>query len=138
MTGHEDDAVLLVRATGEPWQEPAQVGYLGEADMQQMLAEQPSLIPGVSAQAHAAREFHTGVGPSDVVVVDQDGSVTVVECKLASNVEIRRKIVGQVLDYAARVWRMPLADFDSRWRGPTWRTWASSRRHGKWADGGSS
>lgn len=111
-----DDAVILVRASGEPWQAPSQVGYLSEADMQQMLAEQPSLIPGVGPHALAAREFSTGVGPSDVVVVDQDGSITVVECKLASNAEVRRKIVGQVLDYAARLWRMPLTDFDARWK----------------------
>lgn len=79
--------------------------------------EQPSLIPGVGTRAFAAREFHTGVGPSDVIDADADadGSVTVVECKLASNVEIRRKIVGQVLDYAARIWRMPLVDFEARW-----------------------
>ncbi len=84
--------------------------------MQQMLAEQPSLIPGVGAQSLAAREFHTGVGPSDVVVVDGDGGVAVVECKLASNVQVRREIVGQVLDYAARLWRMPLTDFEARWK----------------------
>lgn len=107
---------MLVRAAGETWREPQQVGYLSEADMQTMLAEQPSLIPGVGPHALAARELHTGVGPSDVVVVDVDGAVTVVECKLASNVEVRRKIVGQVLDYAARLWRMPLSDFESRWK----------------------
>jgi len=116
MPATNDDATILVRATGEQWQEPSRVGYLSEADMQQMLAEQPSLIPGVGPHALAAREFSTGVGPSDVVVVDQDGSVTVVECKLASNAEVRRKIVGQVLDYAARLWRMPLTDFDARWK----------------------
>jgi RecB family endonuclease NucS len=97
------DATILVRADGEAWREPSQAGYLSEADMQEMLAEQPSLIPGVGHQAGAAREFYTGVGPSDVVVVDLNGTITLVECKLASNVEIRRKIVGQVLNYAARL-----------------------------------
>lgn len=116
MPASNDDPVLLVRSAGEPWQVPAQVGYLGEADLQRMLADQPSLIPGVGPHALAAREFSTGVGPSDIVVVDQDGSVTVVECKLASNAEVRRKIVGQVLDYASRLWRMPLADFEARWK----------------------
>jgi len=51
MTGHEDDVVILVRSSGETWQAPAQVGYLSEADMQHMLAEQPSLIPGVGPHA---------------------------------------------------------------------------------------
>jgi len=116
MTASNDDQVMLVRSVGESRQAPQQVGYLGEAEMQRMLADQPSLVPGVSAQAAAAQEFQSGVGPSEVVVVDVDGSVTVVECKLASNVEVRRKIVGQVLDYVARLWRMPIADFEARWR----------------------
>lgn len=115
MSGPEE-ANLLVRASGQPWQQPSAVGYLNEADLQAMLAEQPSLIPGVSAEASAVREFHTGVGPSDVIIVDTNGQVTVVECKLASNAEIRRKIIGQVLDYAARLWRMPVVDFDAQWR----------------------
>lgn len=116
MTNPANESAILVRAEGESWREPSQAGYLSEADMQEMLAEQPSLIPGVGHQALAAREFYTGVGPSDVVVVDLDGTITLVECKLASNVEIRRKIVGQVLDYAARMWRMPLTDFEARWK----------------------
>lgn len=43
--------MILVRSSGETWQAPAQVGYLSEADMQHMLAEQPSLIPGVGPHA---------------------------------------------------------------------------------------
>lgn len=80
-----------------------------------MLAAQPALLPGVADGARAVTEFGTRVGPSDIVVVGVDGDVTVVECKLASNEEARRKIVGQVFDYAARIWKMPAAEFEARW-----------------------
>lgn len=106
---------LVVRSAGEAWQPASRSGFLSEAELQALFVEQPSLVPDVSPQAVAVSEFSTDVGPSDVVIVDQDGSLTVVECKLATNVEIRRKIVGQVLDYAANLWRMPLADFEQRW-----------------------
>ena len=62
------------------------------------------------------REVQTGAGPLDVMVIDTIGQVTLVECKVASNAQIRREIVGQVLDYASSLWRMPFAEFDGRWR----------------------
>lgn len=107
---------MLVRTGQAPWQQPQSSGYLNEAELQTMLAEQPSLIPGVGPGAVAVRELQSGVGPTDVCVVDGDGSVTVVECKLTTNQEARRKIIGQVLDYASRLWRMDVEDFDARWR----------------------
>lgn len=87
-----------------------------------MLYLQPSLIEGVSVGAIAVREFSTGVGPADLVIVDANGSVTVVECKLASNAEIRRTIIGQVFDYAARLAELSPAEFIEQWqrqKGPS-------------------
>ena len=77
--------------------------------------EQPSLIDGIRQEAVAVREFSTGVGPTDLVVVDTDGTITVVECKLARNQEIRRTIMGQVLDYAARLAELTPEDFQRQW-----------------------
>lgn len=112
----DDGARLLVRHPGEEWAPPSVVSYQGEAHLQEVLGAQPSLIPGVGATPVAVREIQTGSGPLDVLVVDADGQVTIVECKLASNAQIRREIVGQVLDYASSLWRMPLDDLDTRWR----------------------
>jgi hypothetical protein len=53
-----------------------------------------------------------GSGSTDLLGVDSDGNVYIVECKLASNSEIRRKVIGQVLEYAAFLWNMPYEDFD--------------------------
>ena len=79
------------------------------------MAEHPGLIPGASDTAATCREFPTDSGPVDVVVVGGDGTVTIVETKLASNGEIRREIVAQVLDYAAQLAQLSSADFIARW-----------------------
>lgn len=107
---------ILVRQNGAAWRQPTSTGYLNEAELRDMLRQQPSLIPGIGPGAVAVTEFQSGIGPTDMCVVDGDGAITLVECKLASNPEIRRKIIGQVLDYAARLWRMEIEEFDSRWR----------------------
>lgn len=107
---------MLVRVGSGTWTAPATTGYGSEAELQQLLASHPALLPGVDADARAVVEFSTRVGPSDVVVVGVSGDITVVECKLASNDEARRKIVGQVFDYASRLWKMPFAEFASRWQ----------------------
>lgn len=106
---------LLVRRDGEIWREPENSGYTDEAHLQNILLAHPWLIPGVSRAAQVCIELQSGVGPSDVVAVDLVNGLTLVECKLASNREIRREIIGQVLDYASRFWRMSVQDFDARW-----------------------
>ncbi|SET21985.1 hypothetical protein [Geodermatophilus poikilotrophus] len=108
-------ADVLVRTTGGGrWERPATEGYLSEYELQEILGAQPSVIDGIE-NAVALREFSTGVGPADLVIVDGTGTITVVECKLARNQEIRRTIMGQVLDYASRLAEMTPEDFVSRW-----------------------
>lgn len=63
----------------------------------------------------ACREFQTEGGPADVVVLDVNGELTIVECKLASNPQIRREIVGQLFDYASCFWKMDIVDFIDSW-----------------------
>lgn len=109
---------LLIRSSGDSsWREPAGRGYDNEVALQTILVEHPDLVPGVDGSAIACREFSSGVGPADVVVLDAEGSITVVECKLSANAEVRRTVVGQVLDYASRLWQMDIADFERRWQG---------------------
>lgn len=108
---------LLIRTTGEgTWREPSGRGYDNEAALQAILAEHPDLVPGVDGAAIACREFESTVGPADVVILDGEGAITVVECKLRTNAEARRTVVGQVLDYASRLWQMDVDEFELRWR----------------------
>ncbi|MGY1840253.1 MULTISPECIES: hypothetical protein [unclassified Modestobacter] len=122
MSSPRGNVDVLVRHEGGAWSAPTSCGYEKEAELQQLLHLQPSLIEGVSQAAVAVREFSTGVGPADLVIVDADGSITVVECKLASNADIRRTIIGQVFDYAARLAELTPVDFTEQWqrqRGPS-------------------
>lgn len=107
---------ILFRQNGGHWNQPTSVGYALEAELQQILAEHPELIPGVSDQAQTCTEFRSGAGPADVIVIDTAGQITLVECKLAANPQIRREIVGQMFDYASALWRMDIDDFTHRWR----------------------
>ena len=113
---------ILIRKDNEPWREPEKSGYTDEAHLQSILQEHPWLIPGVKKNAHVCIEFQSGVGPSDVVAIDLENGLTLVECKLASNREVRREIIGQVLDYASRFWRMSIEDFDAQWISRTGRS----------------
>lgn len=108
-------AEMLIRVDGGPWREPSGTGYASESALQGLLADHPTLVPGLSADAVVCQQFQSGVGPADLVAVDGDGGLTLVECKLAANPQVRREVIGQVLDYASRLWRMPVADFDDQW-----------------------
>jgi hypothetical protein len=112
-------AKVLIRDGDAPWRPATPFAYELEEALQDLLFKHPSLIPGVSAAARTVREMQSGVGPTDVVAVDEDGALTVVECKLAANQEARREIVGQVFDYAAQLSKMPIEEFEARWNKRT-------------------
>ena len=92
--------------------------YTNEAELRDLLAETPSLLPGIDeGLAAASKEMPIpGTGKADVVIVDAGGEITVVECKLRANPEIRRRVVGQLLAYASAISQMSFADFDGAFR----------------------
>lgn len=89
--------------------------YEAEALLQKLLADHPDLLAGEQVDPENPRRWlllrrEVGV-PSeeggaahwalDHLFVDQDGIPTLIEVKRASNNQIRREVVGQMLDYAA-------------------------------------
>ncbi len=107
---------ILIRKPGEPWRAPEVLTFDNEAALQQLLQESPGLLPGVGEQGVVAvRElFVPGSGPVDIVCVDHAGTITVCECKLRTNPDMRRTIVGQALAYASGIWKMDYAEFNHR------------------------
>jgi hypothetical protein len=94
--------MILTRKPGGAWRKPEVSAFDDEAALQTLLAESPGLIPGVVSECVVATEVSVpGTGPADLVIVEVDGTITIVECKLASNPEVRREVVGQILAYAA-------------------------------------
>jgi len=113
----EKAPVLIRTRDGSEWHQPAESSYPDEATLRDILAAQPALIPGVGDEAVAVTEFQVpSVGPVDVLTVGRDGSITLVECKLASNADIRRTVVGQALGYASGTWQMDVQEFSGRFR----------------------
>lgn len=83
-----------------------------ENQLQELLAGNPDLLPGDQMDPEEPRRFLlidrevTVSGDAttwflDHLFVDQDGTPTLVEVKRGSNPELRRKVIGQMLDYAA-------------------------------------
>ena len=86
-----------------------------EDDLQKLLAEHPHLLDGEQVSPGNPRRWllvkrEMGVPAAasetdrwslDHLLVDQDAIPTLVEVKRGSNTQIRREVVGQMLDYAA-------------------------------------
>jgi len=75
------------------------------------------LDPAFGGMCSLARELPTERGPVDVVLVNKDGRVALVECKLWRNPEARRKVVAQVMDYATAMSKWSTTQFEKALKG---------------------
>ena len=99
---------IVVRKGKEPWKVVESTGYNNESHLQALVAEDPTLVPvtdlGISLSPFvvAIREITLrGSGSLDILAFNEGGDMAVMECKLADNPEIRRKVIGQIVEYAA-------------------------------------
>lgn len=109
-----DNPHFLIRRGDGPWREPAARAYQNENQLQTMLVESPQLIPGVGPCAVVDEFYVPRTGPVDLVGVEPTGEITIVECKLAANPEIRRAVVAQILSYAAGIWQLSYEAFSDQ------------------------
>lgn len=78
-----------------------------EAWLRDLLYGHPSALPidEIDASFRGAvpvcRELKTAAGSLDILYITRDGRPAIVETKLWRNPEARRKVIGQVLDYAS-------------------------------------
>jgi hypothetical protein len=84
---------------------------MNERQLQNLLLMEPTLLPGDSLLALVDEFYLSGIGYVDLIGVGSGGDITIIECKLKTNRDMRREIVGQVLAYASGVWKMPYDDF---------------------------
>ncbi|MCL4464979.1 MAG: hypothetical protein M1401_00185 [Chloroflexi bacterium] len=112
---------ILVRTKKEHgWHPVESKSYLGEKALHEMLVESPSIVPtdelrdGASPLVAAVREIGLpGSGYTDVIAFSKGGDIAIIECKLAANQEIKRKVVGQILEYGSFLWGMSYEQLDS-------------------------
>ena len=97
----------------------AGTGGYDEDWLQQLLFRVPALLPigdvepAFEGVVPVCRELPTGVGPLDLVYINRQGLLTLVECKLWRNPEARRKVIGQILDYAQEISRWSYEQLDA-------------------------
>ena len=95
-----------------------------EDALQRLLAEHPELLDGEQMRPGDPRRWilvkpEQGIPDTpgtaarwslDLLVIDQDATPTLVEVKRGANTDVRRRVVGQMLDYAAHAPQVWTAD----------------------------
>jgi hypothetical protein len=91
-----------------------------EAWLRDLLQAHPELVPldeldpTYGPLVPLCTELPTPAGRIDNVFINPQGRLTLVECKLWNNVEARRKVVAQILDYAKELGRWSATDLAAR------------------------
>src|SRR4051812_43479452 len=93
---------MLVRKAHTEWRLAETVPFVNEVEFQDLVAETFGQVLATQTDAPAVivREVvMPDGGKLDMLAVDEDGVISLCECKLATNTEVRRKVVGQILEY---------------------------------------
>ena len=122
-------SMYLVR--GKELIEMTEQPYGLESHLQEWIAEHPPLLAGDQMNLEDPRRWvlvgrelavpseldGSGRWPIDHLFIDQDAIPTIVEAKRSSNPEIRRQVVGQMIDYAANATRyLPISSVRARFQ----------------------
>lgn len=112
--------ILARKKNGGKWAKVKEQKFQSEAMLQDILYQSPDIIPIEKRGEHLIKPILfvkeaglPGSGNTDLIGIDENGGITVVECKLATNTDIRRKVIGQVFEYAAYLWQMSYDDFEA-------------------------
>ena len=106
---------MYATRAGEGLEPMAEAPFLAEDDLQALIAEYPELLDGEQIRPGDPRRWalvtrEKGIAESadegarwaiDHLIVDQDAVPTLAEVKRGANREVRRAVVGQMLEYAA-------------------------------------
>lgn len=98
-------AIRKKGAEGKEWSKITGGSYRDEAHLQDLLYGTPDLIPieslsedEVALKICVKEARLPGSGNPDLIGVDERGGITLIECKLATNPDIKRKVIGQIAD----------------------------------------
>lgn len=112
--------ILIKKKGARKWVKVKERQFESESALQNILYQSPEIIPieKLGENLLKPRLFIKeaglpGSGYTDLIGIDEQGGITIIECKLATNTDVRRKVIGQVLEYAAYLWQMDYDQFDS-------------------------
>lgn len=115
---------IYLRGGGGELEPLEEESFVTEDELQELIAEHPELLDGEQICPDDPRRWilvarEQGIAETqgggarwavDCLIVDQDATPTLVEVKRGSNPELRRTVVGQMLEYAAHAARTWTAD----------------------------
>lgn len=111
--------ILLRKKGTRKWEKVGEQKFTNEAVLQDILYKSPEIIPleklggNIKEPKVFVKEAGlAGSGSADLIGIDESGGITIIECKLATNADIRRKVIGQLLEYAAYLWQKTFEEFD--------------------------
>ncbi len=112
--GRQYSSPYLIRG-GESHRLSGPARSWNENELQEFLYEHPDILPVTEIEpifndlVPVCRELSTPAGPADIAYINGNGMLTIVECKLWQNADARRRVVGQILDYAKELakWDYP-------------------------------
>ena len=123
MADRQHTAPVILRAPDSQYAhvlEPisGSVAPVDERTLQALIAAHPELIPineiepAFGPLVCLGQEVPTPAGPADVLYISPSGYLTLVETKLWRNPEARRRVVGQIVDYAKELASWTFDDLD--------------------------
>lgn len=98
---------------------PLSEKLFNESWLQELIQNNSSLLPieeiepSFSDSFALGREIKTNVGFIDNLLINEDGYITIVETKLWRNVQARREVVGQIIDYAKELTKWNFDDLNN-------------------------
>ncbi len=100
---------IIISQKGKDAKKIEKSDFGSEGDLQKYIYDNPESIPLYEIKEDIrllilAREFSTNSGPIDAIGIDGDGEIYLIETKLYNNTD-KRRVVAQVLDYGASLWR---------------------------------
>ena len=105
---------VLIRAEGGAETMIPESPLPAEKNLHDVLTQHAGLLPADDLQLRdpvvVGREANLESGYADLVLVDQTGQICLVEVKNEGNPDTRR-VVAQLLDYAAALWQLSIEDF---------------------------
>lgn len=102
------------------WQRVREEELRNEEELQELVKMNPDTLPiedlgeTVPPLLVVGRESNLPNGAPDLICIDEDGLITVIECKLSRNPEVKRKVIGQILGYGAFLWQMSYDEFEAQ------------------------
>jgi hypothetical protein len=110
-------SILIRNLKSGEWNPVESKPFTDEEGLKKLLVESPQILPAEDLEVSflvAIPEFGLGTGSTDILAFSADGDIAIIECKLSSNPDIKRRVIGQILEYASYLWRMSYEQVDGK------------------------